>query len=176
MSENLKTKEDWFVYYVASPYSHPDPEVRKERYELAVQAAKTFTRLGYSAFVPIAYDGLWDLDPNYTVDHSWTFWEKIDLPILDRCAALVLLELPGWELSRGVAGELEHCDKMGIPVMCFSLSDLQNESIIHLKMNILQGMICRNKRDEAPKFNAEERAEVDVKLGATKACKIREIL
>jgi hypothetical protein len=157
MSDNLKSTEDWFVYYVASPYSHPNPEIRKERYELAVKSAKTLTRLGYSAFVPIAYDGLWDLDPNYTVDHSWSFWEKIDLPILDRCAALILLELPDWDASRGVAGELEHCEKVGIPVMCISLSDLENDQIIHRKMSILKGMIRRNKRDTPPKFKAEDK-------------------
>lgn len=152
MSENLKNKEDWFVYYVASPYSHPDPAIRKERYDLAVKSAKTLTRLGYSAFVPIAYDGLWDLDPTYTVDHSWSFWEKIDLPILDRCSALVLFEIPGWEKSQGVAGELEHCEKMGIPVMCISLEDLANDQVIHRKMSLLKGMIRRNKREAPPKF------------------------
>lgn len=152
MSENLKSIEDWFVFYVASPYSHPDLTKRKERYEIAVRTAKTLTRLGYSAFVPIAYDGLWDTDPNYTVDHSWSFWEKIDLPILDRCAGLVLLEIPGWEQSRGVAGELDHCEKMGIPVMCLSLSDLDNDQIIHRKMSLLRGMIRRNTREEHPKF------------------------
>lgn len=153
MSDGLKTKEDWFVYYVASPYSHPDPAIREERYKLAVKAAKTLTRLGYSAFVPIAYDGLWDLDPTFTVDHSWSFWEKIDLPILDRCSALILFEIPGWEKSQGVAGELEHCDKMGIPVMSISLDDLSNDQVIIRKMNILKGMIRRNKRDLPTKFN-----------------------
>lgn len=155
MSENLKREEDWFMYYVASPYSHPDPAVRKERYELAVGAAKTLTRLGYSAFVPIAYDGLWDMDPNYTVDHSWSFWEKIDLPILDRCAALILFELPDWEKSRGVAGELDHCAQVGIPVMSISLADLQNDEIIHRKMSLLIGMIKRNTRNVPTKFNPD---------------------
>jgi hypothetical protein len=162
MSENLKSTEDWFVYYVASPYSHPDVEVRRKRYDVAVKAAKTLTRLGYSAFVPIAYDGLWDLDPNYSVDHSWSFWEKIDLPILDRCSALILLEIPDWDVSKGVAGELEHCEKVGIPVMSISVSDLENDQIIHRKMAILKGMIRRNKRESPPKFKADDVANSDV--------------
>lgn len=157
MSENLKAVEDWFVFYVASPYSHPDAAVKKERYELAVKAAKALTRLGYSAFVPIAYDGLWDLDPNYTVDHSWSFWEKIDLPILDRCSALVLFEIPGWEQSRGVAGELDHCEQMGIPVMSISLADLENDAIIHRKMGLLRGMVRRNLRTVPPKFEPSKK-------------------
>lgn len=155
MSKNFKSEEDWFVYYVASPYSHSDTSVRQDRYNLAVKAAKTLTRLGYAAFVPIAYDGLWDLDPNYKVDHSWSFWEKIDLPILDRCSALILFEIPGWEKSAGVAGELEHCNKVGIPVMSLSLSDLDSDEIIHQKMTLLKGMIKRNKRALATKFNSE---------------------
>lgn len=141
MSSNLSREEDWFTYYVASPYSHPEEKWRRERYEVAVKAAKTLSRLGYSAFVPIAYDGLWDLDPTFTVDHSWTFWEKIDLPLLNNCSALVLLEIPGWKESRGVAGELEHCVQTGKPVMCLSLEDLQDDDAIKRKMAILQMMI-----------------------------------
>jgi hypothetical protein len=175
MSENLKATEDGFVYYVASPYSHPDPEVRNERYELAVKAAKALTRLGYSAFVPIAYDGLWDLDPNYTVDHSWSFWERIDLPILDRCSALVLFEIPGWEQSRGVAGELEHCEKMGIPVMSISLADLENDQIIHRKMGLLRGMIRRNTRTTPPRFKADK-TENECNLVFSAPYKNREII
>lgn len=156
MSSNLKEDKDWFTYYVASPYSHPDVEVRRQRYEISVKAAKTLTRLKYSAFVPIAYDGLWDLDPDYQVDHSWSFWEMIDLPLLDRCSALILLEIPGWEHSRGVAGELEHCEKVGIPVMCLSMADLESDEIIHRKMSILIEMVRRSARSVPPKFIPRE--------------------
>lgn len=149
---NLIAPEDWFVYYVASPYSHQNVEIKKERHRMAVQFAKTLTRLGYSAFVPIAYDGLWDLDPNFQVDHSWSFWEKIDLPLLDRCSALILLELLGWDRSQGVSAELEHCYKMGIPVMCMSPYDAENDEAIKRKMSLLTGMINRSKR-LTPHFN-----------------------
>lgn len=152
MSENLKKPEDWYMYYVASPYTHPDPAVKTQRYDFAVKAAKAFTRLGYSAFVPIAYDGLWDLDPNYTMDHSWSFWERIDLPILDKCSALILFEIPDWEKSTGVKAELQHCHDHGIPVMSFSLADLDNEEVIRRKMTILIGMIKRNSRIVPPRF------------------------
>jgi hypothetical protein len=158
MSSSFKSPEDWYLYYVASPYSHPSIEVRKERYKLAVVVAKTLTRLGYSAFVPIAYDGLWDLDPNYTVDHSWSFWERIDIPILDRCSALILFEIPGWETSKGVTEELKYCEKVGIPVMPLSLFDLNSDAVINRKMSLLKGMIRLSSRSVRPQFSPTVRS------------------
>jgi len=39
--------------------------------------------------------------------------------------------------------------------MSISLLDLANEEVLHRKMQLLQGMVRRNKREIAPKF--EER-------------------
>lgn len=161
MTENprLRNPENWYLYYVASPYTSPDPAVSAERCAQAVEAAKVLTRIGYAAFVPIAYNAPWTADPTYKVDTTWEFWESIDLPFLDRCAALILLEIPGWEKSRGVNAELDHCHKVGIPVMSISLEDLKNEEVLHTKMRLLQGMVKRNKRTIPPQFKAEDRHE-----------------
>lgn len=155
MKENprLSKPENWFLYYVASPYTSSDPAIAKERCQLAVKAAKVITRLGYAAFVPIAYNAPWSGDPDYQVDTTWQFWESIDLPFLDRCAALILLEIPGWEKSTGVNAELDYCKEMGIPVMSFSLEDLQSDGVVHLKMSLLQNMVKNSTRLHAPKFN-----------------------
>jgi hypothetical protein len=146
MPERREDPEVWYTYYVASPYTHKDPEVRQGRHKTATEIAKRLTQLGYSCFVPIAYDGGWEVDPNFQIDHSWNFWERIDLPILDRCSGLILMQMPDWEKSQGIAGELEHCRQHGIPVMPFTLDDLQTDEVVHRKMALLKMMIRHAKR------------------------------
>jgi len=42
------------LIYLASPYSHPDPSVRQERYEAACKATAAMMRQGYHVYSPIA--------------------------------------------------------------------------------------------------------------------------
>lgn len=42
------------MIYLASPYSHPAPAVRQERYEAACAATATLTREGHPVFSPIS--------------------------------------------------------------------------------------------------------------------------
>lgn len=44
------------------------------------------------------------------------FWLRQDFAVLDRCSKLVVLTLPGWEQSRGVAAEIARAHELGIPL------------------------------------------------------------
>jgi len=43
------------LIYLASPFSHPDPAVREQRFEAACRAAADLIRQGKSIFSPIAH-------------------------------------------------------------------------------------------------------------------------
>ena len=102
------------LIYLASAYSHPDPEVRLMRYWAAVKKAAELMKAGENIFSPIAHTHEIGLILGDSVDHS--FWMAQDKEILRRCDKLLVLLLPGWSESKGVAEEIEFARSIGIPV------------------------------------------------------------
>jgi len=101
------------VIYLASPYSHPDPAVREQRFREACVAAAALLRAGHAVFSPIAHS-------HPLVAHGlptdWSFWERQDREHLQRCDEVVVLMLDGWEASVGVREEIRIAREIGKPV------------------------------------------------------------
>jgi len=101
--------------YLAAPYSDPNPGVRELRYAMTNQFAARLMAAGFAVFSPISqsHEIARYLSPELLMDHE--HWMRMDLPILTHASLLVVLKLPGWELSRGVDAELRHARQYGIP-------------------------------------------------------------
>lgn len=93
------------MIYLASPYSHPDPAVRQERYEQAMAAQAYLLRQGQHVYSPIVACHPMALAHALPTDDEW--WSEYDRDMLTRCVELYVLCLPGWEESKGVAQEIE---------------------------------------------------------------------
>ena len=104
------------VIYLASPYSHLDPQVLQIRCEAAQKASARLMREGNTVISPIAHShGVADFLPdNLRLDGE--FWMEQDLPLLARCDEMAVLCLDGWEKSNGVRREIEFASKRGIPI------------------------------------------------------------
>lgn len=102
--------------YLASPYSHPDANVRDARFKAACKKAAEYLAEGKCVFSPIAHSHpmVEFLPPEKCMDFD--FWMTADLPILRDAAELHVLMLDGWMTSRGVSREIEYADQVGIPV------------------------------------------------------------
>jgi len=100
--------------YLASPYSHPDPEVRHQRFEAVNRAAANLMRRGHVIFSPISHSHIIARDHDLPTD--WDFWERIDVEFVKRCDELWVLKLNGWEESRGVCHEVDCAKFLDIPV------------------------------------------------------------
>lgn len=105
------------ITYLASPYSHDDPEVVERREHAAAEAAAQLMLDGHVVFSPIAHSHrIADCLPTgHRFDHE--FWLRQDLRILDSCGLLVVLCLDGWQKSKGVAREIDHARAAGIPIV-----------------------------------------------------------
>jgi len=101
------------VIYLASPYSHPDPAVREQRFDTACAAAALLLRDGYLVFSPIAHSHPLT---RFGLPLDWEFWERFDRQHLERCSELIVLMLPGWTSSRGVLAEIAIARELGLPV------------------------------------------------------------
>ena len=109
--------------YLASPYSHDNPDVRETRFELAAKAAASLMRQGHFAFSPIAHSH--PLAVHGDLRGDWKFWRDFDHSFFDWCDELWVLTLPEWDKSPGVRAEVVDAQKRGIPVKYIDMSEVE---------------------------------------------------
>jgi hypothetical protein len=100
--------------YLASPYTHEDEAVVQERYIAVLYCVSDFIEERHWVYSPILHCH----DMAKVVGHptDFEFWEPYDLAMIDASDGVIVLMLPGWELSRGVAREIQYCLSINKPV------------------------------------------------------------
>lgn len=102
--------------YLACPYSHPDPMVRRWRVKQVDMKAAELMEQGNLVFSPLSHShpisNYCRVDPT---DHD--FWLRQDLWILDICDEMHILCLPGWDESKGIGVEIEYAKSKGIQII-----------------------------------------------------------
>ncbi|MBC7855845.1 MAG: DUF1937 family protein [Pirellulaceae bacterium] len=101
------------MIYLASPYSHPDPTIRDQRYLAACRAAVELLQTGATVFSPVVQGHALS---RFGLPTDWEFWRKHDGEHLRRCDELVVVTLNGWQESVGVLAEIELAREFGKPV------------------------------------------------------------
>lgn len=106
------------LHYLATPYTLFDKGLEQAFIEAAEITAKLLKR-GLFVFSPIAHSHCvashGAMDPK---DHA--LWMPLDMAILDRCDALLVVMMPGWRESRGVTEEIARATETGKPVTYLS--------------------------------------------------------
>lgn len=102
------------IYYLASPYTHTDERIKKDRAKAVTEAAVRLLKLGVFTFAPIAYNEPWE---RHELPGDWAFWCDFDKSFVERCdAGLIVLMLDGWDRFVGVTAEIEFAKELGYPV------------------------------------------------------------
>ena len=98
------------MIYLASPYTHPDPAVRQERFEAACRAAAALIGAGRIVFSPVSHS-----HPicQHGLPGDWEFWQRQDIELLAACDEVVVLKLDGWQHSCGVKAEIAAARALG---------------------------------------------------------------
>jgi len=91
------------MIYLASPYSDPNPAVMQQRFDAVCRYAGHLMLQGKVVYSPIAH--CHPIAERVNLPRTWDFWEKFDRGMLKRADELVVLKLPGWDTSKGVAAE-----------------------------------------------------------------------
>ena len=102
------------MIYLASPYSHPDPLVRKTRFLLAEQATAILLNQGIFTFSPIVHCHA--LAERHTIPTDFAFWRGYNFDMLRRADLVSVLAIPGWKESVGVQAEIEMARAIGMQV------------------------------------------------------------
>ena len=100
------------LVYIASPYSHPHPRVRQDRFLAARRREDLLVSKGVNAYSPIAHNHERDLR-GYRPPQGWLVW---DFHMLAKADALEVLQIDGWRESEGVQEEIAFARNRGCPV------------------------------------------------------------
>ena len=102
------------LVYLASPYSHPDPAIKEQRYRDVLKVLADLTKAGIVAYSPIIHNHPIARDHNLAGD--WDFWNRIDRVFLSRCSKMIVVQLEGWDVSIGIRDEIAMAQEFGIPI------------------------------------------------------------
>lgn len=102
------------LVYLATPYSHEQPEVREQRFLVVNRVAADLMRDGMHIYSPISHTHPIAIAGD--LPKGWDFWEQYARVVLASCVMVIVLRQDGWEQSIGVAAELVIAKEMGLPV------------------------------------------------------------
>lgn len=94
------------LIYLATPYSHPDRQVRCERAHQAAVLASRLTKQGYMIFCPIAHTHA-IIECDAELRFGIEFWGRFDDQFLAIASALWVGTLDGWDESQGIKYEVK---------------------------------------------------------------------
>src|SRR5690349_3193682 len=124
-------------YYVATPYSKY-PHGLEAAFHEACRVTAKLLRDGERVYCPIAHTHpvatAGDIDP---LDHE--LWLAADRPLMDAATGLIVVKMPGWQDSRGVAAEIEVFRAAGKRIRYFDWSVTAPETILEEAQRITSG-------------------------------------
>lgn len=111
------------VTYLASPHTNY-PNGREAAFIDVAKLAARLIRTGLKVYSPIAHThpivvhgGLYDM--------THAFWLDFDHAMMEACDTLIVARMASWELSEGMAIEIEYFEKVGKPIF-----DLDPETLV----------------------------------------------
>lgn len=121
------------IIYIATPYSHPDPNVVKERMNVFARVAGTLALRGYTVVSPCYNHFILDYMPGLATD--WHTWRMYSEELLSKSHRIVVLCQDRWEESIGVRAEIGYANQCKIPIIY--MSDFEATSADALFRHIL---------------------------------------
>jgi hypothetical protein len=101
-------------WYVATVYTK-HPKGLDIAFEEACYAAGVLRNQGLNVFCPIAMGHA--IAVNSPADkHDWAMWMENDRPFMRLAYGLIVVMMPNWQESKGIAEEIEVIKKAGKPI------------------------------------------------------------
>lgn len=101
-------------YYLASPYSHPDKEVRHFRYELTEEALAWLLEQKLWTYSPIVH--CHNMARRLAMPTDAAFWQDYNHTMMRSAQEILVLKIDGWDVSVGVTEELQYANNNGLAV------------------------------------------------------------
>ncbi len=107
------------VLYLALPYTHPDSEIRMQRFQHSLACSKQLIQHGYGVLAPICmgHPIVESATPENPIPEHFAAWKDVCLRMLEASDVLCVLMLDGWKESVGVTAEILHARSLGKPIV-----------------------------------------------------------
>ena len=114
IDESLFRKISSGIEYLGLPYTHENKFMLHFRTEVSNLIAVELTKQGRIIFAPIS---AWHhIAMKYDLPINFEYWAKLDEEFIKISKKLLIIKLPGWEISSGVTLEISLADKYGVPI------------------------------------------------------------
>jgi len=113
------------LIYLATPYSHPDDQVRHDRFRLAAKLGAAMMKKGMIVYSPISHTHPMAEEGSLPTD--WKYWAEVDTAFLTRCTKLVVATMDGWDKSKGVYAEIQIAQALNLPIEYKTPSEILGE-------------------------------------------------
>ena len=101
-------------HYLASPYSTPDLALRTWRVQETFSALAWLLARRIWTYSPIVHCD--ELSRIYALPTDARYWKDLNEAMIVPTAGIIVLGLPGWTESTGVARELKFAGELGLPI------------------------------------------------------------
>ena len=120
---NQKTKtSNRQIEYAASPYWHLRREVRRARANAAAAAILELIKDNAAVFSPVVYSAVLQEQYDFSPPEGWY---GFDLNFLAVAGGLTILEIPGWQHSRGILIEMGFARGRELPIRRIEWPEIQ---------------------------------------------------
>ena len=104
------------LIFLACPYAHADPAVREFRFKAVSMLAGRLCAEGNLVYSAITHSHPMDAYAKLGTNH-YTDWVYLNDFYLSKSDIMIVLTLPGWESSEGVAHEINMMNELGKPII-----------------------------------------------------------
>lgn len=105
--------EEGYIY-LASPYSHDDPAIKEQRFDVVCRLTGALMNLGMLIYSPIAHSH--SVNTRCGFNGTWEFYERSDRAMIGGSRKLIVACIDGWRESKGVKAEIEIARDLGMPL------------------------------------------------------------
>lgn len=102
------------VYYLASPYSHPDPVIKEMRYTIVTAIGAALSLAGFLTIEPIGASH--PVAKTFKLPTGYEFWKRRDRALISHSDGVIVAMMDGWQESVGVTDEIQFAESIGKPV------------------------------------------------------------
>lgn len=106
------------MIYLAAPYTHPSRQIVQARVTSTAAAVAYYAQRQRWFYSPILQGH--EAERAFGHNLPWETWMAHGFAAIDKCQSICVLQLPGWDVSKGVKAECQYAKENNFPVTAIS--------------------------------------------------------
>lgn len=102
------------MIFVSAPYYHFEKDIIEKRVAIVSKYCGKLLNDGIIAFSPVCFGH--QIVKYCSLPNDFNYWDKFSITLLSKCKEMHVLQIDGWEKSKGVKAEIEYSIKKKIKI------------------------------------------------------------